>query len=155
MGSCSSFASNHSMQLTPSRTAFTFIMIRISSLRVRKPLLLLFALTEVSCCVAFGGTKPNYAKLLIGDWEGPYVPGHALHQVIRRFHPDGRWGVVPYGGRPEEVMGREWRVEGDKLLLTYYDGRAFTPHTYQIISLTAAKLLVEIEGFTEEWDRVE
>ena len=101
------------------------------------------------------GPSPDYAKLIIGKWEGPGTKTMALHQAVISFHPDGRWGVLPYGGGQEEIMGRQWRIESNKLFLTYLDGRAFTTSAYTIVSFSPVKLVLEIHGIREEWDHVD
>jgi hypothetical protein len=118
-------------------------------------LALLFVFVEALCYIAVGGSERDYAKVLVGDWEGPYVRDHAMHQKVMRFRADGHWGVVLYAGGGEASMGSEWRIEGDKLVLSYVDGRAYIPHTYRIVSLSKANLVLQINGVTEEWERVE
>jgi hypothetical protein len=125
------------------------------SLFHRRLVPVIIAIVMLSCDVVSASQHPDYAKLIIGDWEGPHATTVALHQAIRRFHADGRWGVVPYGGGSEEIRGRLWRIEGNKLLLTYLDGRAFATYAYRIVSFTPTKLVLEIDGFRQEWDRVE
>ena len=53
----------------------------------------------------------DYSKCILGRWLGPrkYVS----------FYSDGRWGVQRNEDAPTEINGRRWRLEGNKLLLTF------------------------------------
>jgi hypothetical protein len=115
----------------------------------------LMAVLGASCWMMLAGAPPDYAKLIIGKWESPGTKTMALHQGVISFHPDGSWGILPYGGGQEEVMGRQWRITGNKLFLTYLDGRAFTISAYTIVSCSPAKLVLEIDGSREEWGHVD
>jgi hypothetical protein len=46
--------------------------------------------------------------------------GETLLTGIIVFHADGRWGVLYAGDPPqlEDIRGRRWRIEGDKLFKT-------------------------------------
>ena len=84
-------------------------------------------------------------QLVIGKWRA-HTPRRADRIII--FHPDHTWGVTnvdPHN--PEEINGRCWRLEGDKLILSYPDtlnGRDhLASHAYKILSFNRDKLATD------------
>ena|SRR5438067_5714949 len=58
-------------------------------------------------------------KTIIGKWKvnNPRRPSRIVF-----FHPNHTWGVTNFDpDKPEEINGRRWRIEGDKLILTFQD----------------------------------
>ena len=93
----------------------------------------------------------DYSKRIVGRWLGP--------RKFRIFHSDGTWGVQRNEDSPEGVHGRRWRISGKKLILTYpTDNGAGTPEhmttaVYTIILFTPQKLVTEVDGYRETYDR--
>ena len=89
---------------------------------------------------------PDYSKSIVGCWLGP--------RKFAVYHADGTWGLKRNEDAPEDKKGRRYRVEGDKLILTYPgDGNKTESVTYKIISCSKHDLVLELEGQKEEFER--
>jgi hypothetical protein len=85
----------------------------------------------------------DYSKLIVGSW---YHTCRMRPMRILVFHADGRWGVRKYDDpRPEDIRGRRWRVEGDKLILRYPHDQSFETHAYRILSFTPREFITDGE----------
>jgi hypothetical protein len=85
-------------------------------------------------------------KVIVGKWEvsNPRRPSRIVF-----FHPNHTWGVTNFDpDKPEEINGRRWRTEGDKLILTYptrNDGRdRLESYAYKIVSFSRDKFATDV-----------
>jgi hypothetical protein len=95
--------------------------------------------------VSIAGPSRDYSKLIRGCWLGS--------RKFEVYHADGRWGVKRNEDAPEDTKGRRWRVDGDKLSLTYPGDHGLETAVYTIISCTEHKMILFIDGQTENYDR--
>ena len=86
----------------------------------------------------------DYAKKIIGCWLG--------ERKFDVYHTKGMWGFKRNKDAPEDDGGR-WRVEGDKLIITGRTDDGFATAAYTIISCTDHALILEINGYREEYKR--
>ena len=68
------------------------------------------------------------------------------------FHPNHTWGVTNFDpDKPEEINGRRWRIENDKLILTFpttYEGRHKSEtHVYKIVSFGRNKFATDVFSY--------
>ena len=54
---------------------------------------------------------------------------------------------------PEDIRGRRWKVEGDKLIITYPGDHGMDTGVITIVSITEHKMLLDIDGYKEELTR--
>jgi len=85
-------------------------------------------------------------KTIIGKWE---VNNPRRVPRIVFFHPNHTWGVTNFDpDKPEEINGRRWRIEGDKLILSYpsrVNGRdSLETHAYKIVSFYRDKFATDV-----------
>jgi hypothetical protein len=100
------------------------------------------AVVLVSFCAAAYST--DYSKRLLGAWV-VHKPRRA--DRIEIFHPDGTWGVRNFDfSQPEDIKGRRWRLDGDRLILTYPTDHGFDTATYKIISFAADRFVTDVGG---------
>ena len=95
--------------------------------------------------VSIAGASRDYSKLIRGCWLGS--------RKFEVYHADGRCGVKRNEDAPEDTKGRRWRIDGDKLILTYPGDHGSESAVYTIISCTERKMVLSIDGRTEEYDR--
>jgi hypothetical protein len=114
---------------------------------VKSPLLpILFCLVAAGVSVASPNVSESFSKRILGRWLGP--------RKFVVFHSDGTWGVQRHETAPEEIDGRRWRIEGNKLILTYPGNRGPLTSRDSIISFTPQKLIVQSEdGYKEVYER--
>ncbi len=91
-----------------------------------------------------GSQPPDYSKVIVGCWLGP--------RKFDVYHADGTWGVKRYEDDVETVKG-PWRIEGNKLSLTYSGDDGTETATYTIVSCTDKKLILEAQGRRVEYTR--
>ena len=86
----------------------------------------------------------DYAKRILGRWLGPrkYVT----------FYADGRWGVQRNENAPIEINGRRWRIEGNKLLLTWRGDTGLITAESTITSFTTKQFITEADGHKTTYD---
>jgi len=86
----------------------------------------------------------DYAKRILGRWLGPrkYVA----------FYADGRWGVQRNEDAPIEIDGRRWRIEGNKLLLTFRGDTGLVTAESTITSFTTKQFITEDDGHKKTFD---
>jgi hypothetical protein len=86
----------------------------------------------------------DYAKRILGRWLGPrkYVA----------FYADGRWGVQRNEDAPVEIDGRRWRVEDNKLLLTFQGDTDLVTAESRITSFTTKRFITEADGHKKIFD---
>jgi len=86
----------------------------------------------------------DYAKRILGRWLGPrkYVA----------FYADGRWGVQRNEDAPIEIDGRRWRIEGNKLLLTFRGDTGLVTAESTITSFTTQQFITEADGHKKTYD---
>jgi hypothetical protein len=80
----------------------------------------------------------DYSKRILGRWLGP------RKYVI--FYGDGRWGVQRNEDAPTEVSGRRWRIEGNKLLLTWRGDAGLMTAESTITSFTTEQFTSKDDG---------
>ena len=88
---------------------------------------------------------PDYSKLICGCWLGP--------GKFEVYHADGTWGVKRNENAPEDIRGRRWRIEGDKLILIYPGDQGLETAVCTIVSCTAHKLVLDFDGYRQELTR--
>jgi hypothetical protein len=116
-----------------------------------KPLVAALTVALVGVTTASPVPQRDYAKLIVGSW---LYTSKVRPTRILVFHADGSWGVRKYDDpRPEEINGRRWRVEGDKLIL-YYPAEK-TPRIDKILSFTRQKFVTEQQGYEFTFTRIE
>jgi len=122
--------------------------------RYMKSLVLLFLSLCIVACANTATSKGSdaYSNRIVGRW------GHRNRIVT--FHADGTWGVQRHEDAPEGIAGRRWRIEGNKLFLTFpSDNGVGTPvHmdtvVYTITSFTAQSFTITTDdGDQQEYDR--
>jgi hypothetical protein len=86
----------------------------------------------------------DYAKRILGRWLGP--------RKYIAFHADGRWGVQRNEDAPIEIDGRRWRIEGDKLLLTFRGDTGLVTAESTITSFTTKQFIIEADGHKETYE---
>ena len=93
-----------------------------------------------------------YSKRIVGRW--------GTRNRIVTFHADGTWGVQRHEDAPEGNRGRHWRIEGNKLFLTFPsdDGVGTLVHmdtqAYTITSFTSQRFIATTDdGYEQEYDR--
>ena len=98
----------------------------------------------------------DYASAIVGSWMYTLAHrGETYLTCIIVFHADGRWGVR-YPGDPsklEDIGGRRWRIEGNKLFKTGPDDdlrlgpelRRLASKPDTIVSFTADKFVTRDE----------
>ncbi|OYW75279.1 MAG: hypothetical protein B7Z37_14095 [Verrucomicrobia bacterium 12-59-8] len=85
----------------------------------------------------------DYPKRILGRWLGP------RKYVI--FFADGRWGVQRNEDDSIEIGERRWRIEGDKLFLTFPRGTGLSTSESTITSFTAKQFVTEDHSTKYEW----
>ena len=100
--------------------------------------------------IAFASDVIDKDKMIIGKWEVSN-PRRASRVVF--FHPNHTWGVTNFDpDNPEEINGRRWRIEGDKLILTFPDrenGRdRLETQVYDIVSFGSDKFATDAFSYT-------
>ena len=80
----------------------------------------------------------DYAKRILGRWLGPrkYVA----------FYADGRFGVQRNEDAPVEIAGRQWRIEGNKLIQTIRVDSDVVTHESIITSFRTRQFIIEFHG---------
>jgi len=111
----------------------------------------------IAVIVAFAdpatAAPPDYTTLLVGHWR-IHRPGRPDRIVI--FHSDGTWGVRNWDfSKPEDIRGRRWSVEADRLVLTYPSDHDFTTHAEKIVSITRARFVTEVDSSRFLYTRIE
>jgi len=86
----------------------------------------------------------DYAKRILGRWLGP--------RKYIAFYADGRWGVQRNEEAPIEIDGRRWRIEGDKLLLTFRGDTGLVTAESTITSFTTKQFIIEVDGHKNTYD---
>jgi hypothetical protein len=86
----------------------------------------------------------DYSKRILGRWLGPrkYVA----------FFADGRWAVQRNEDAPLEISGRRWRIEGNKLLLTFRGDTGLITDESSITSFTTKQFITETDGRKTTYD---
>lgn len=95
--------------------------------------------------VAEGDVQRDYSKAIVGCWLGP--------RKIEVYHTDGTWGVKRNEDAPEDVRGRRWQVEGNRLILTYPGDHGLETAELTIVSLTKHRLILDAGGYKKELTR--
>jgi len=116
-----------------------------------KPLVAVVTVGLLAVGTAAPVPQRNYAKLIVGSW---LYSSKVRPTRILVFHADGSWGVRKYDDpRPEEINGRRWRVERDKLILYYPSEK--TPRIDKILSFTQHQFVTEQQGYKFTFTRIE
>ena len=86
----------------------------------------------------------DYAKRILGRWLGPrkYVA----------FYADATWGVQRNEDAPIEIDGRRWRIEGNKLLLTFRGDTGLVTAESTITSFTTKQFITEADSHKTTYD---
>ena len=96
---------------------------------------------------ATAGERPrDYSKAILGCWLGP--------RKFEIFHSDGRWGVKRNEEAPEDISGRRWKIQRNKLIITYPGDHGMETATYTILSLTDHEMVLDVGGgYKKEYTR--
>ena len=86
----------------------------------------------------------DYAKRILGRWLG--------RRKYVAFYADGRWGVQRNEDAPIDIDGRRWRIEGNKLLLTFPADSGLVTSESTITSFTTKQFITEGDGRKEPFD---
>ena len=103
-----------------------------------------FVLVLAFHVIAATDAPHDYCEKITGCWLGS--------RKFEVYHPDGTWSVKRNENAPEDPRGR-WRVEGNRLFITAPKDGGFATATYTIISCTDHTLILEINGYREEYER--
>jgi hypothetical protein len=100
--------------------------------------------------IVFASDAIDKEQVIIGKWI-THAPRRADRIVI--FHPDHTWGVTNFDpAKREEIHGRRWRVQGDKLFVTVPvssgDRPGLDTHAYKIISFRRDKFTTDAFTYT-------
>lgn len=95
---------------------------------------LLTFLVLVSVGSADPKTSNGYSKRIAGRWLGS--------KKFEIYYPDGHWAVQKSEGSEPDKAGRTWRIDGDKLILTYPGGTT----TETIVFMSRSKFVTKDEG---------
>jgi hypothetical protein len=87
----------------------------------------------------------DYSKAIIGGWLGP--------RKFEVYHADGTWGVKRNEDAPEDVRGRRWHINGNKLIITYPGDHGLETGELTIISLTDHKMVLGSGDYKRELTR--
>ena len=110
----------------------------------------LLSMSLLTCTAA--ASPPDYGKLIIGHWR-IHIPQRADRIVI--FHSDGSWGVRNWDfSKPEDIRGRRWHVEGDKLIITAPPADGGQTAAEKIISFTRSRFVTEVNGIRISYVRI-
>src|SRR5262249_49085420 len=83
----------------------------------------------------------DYAKRILGRWLG--------RRKYVAFYADGRWGVQRNEDAPTDIDGRRWRIEGNKLLLTFRADSGLVTSESTITSFMTKQFITERDGRKE------
>ena len=81
---------------------------------------------------------------ILGRWLG--------RRKYVTYYADGRWGVQRNEDAPVEIEGRRWRIEGNKLLLTWRGDAGSQTAESTITSFTTKQFMTEADGRKETYD---
>jgi len=87
----------------------------------------------------------GYSKAILGCWLGS--------RKFEVYHANGTWGVKRNEDAPEEISGRRWHIEGNKLIITYPGDHGMETGALTIISLTEHEMVLETSGYQEKLTR--
>ena len=87
----------------------------------------------------------DYSKRILGRWLGP--------RKFHIFHANGTWGVQRNEDAPEDIDGRRWRIQGNKLFLKFRGDAGLQTAEFTIISFTSKRFITEADGHKETYDR--
>jgi hypothetical protein len=97
-------------------------------------------------------SPPDYSKVIVGHWR-IHISQRADRIII--FHSDGSWGVRNWDfSKPEDIRGRRWHVEGDKLIITAPPEDGAQTAAEKIVSFTHAAFVTEVNGVTISYRRI-
>lgn len=100
--------------------------------------------SSLAAPVVSAATSHDYSKLIVGCWLGP--------RKFDVYHADGTWGVKRNEDASEDIRGRRWCIEGDKLFLTFPGDDRMDTAVYTIVSCTEQKLILD-DGHRQEYTR--
>jgi TIR domain len=86
----------------------------------------------------------DYSRRILGRWLGS--------RKYITFHADGRWGVQRNEDAPIEINGRRWRIQRNKLLLTFRGDAGLQTAERTITSFTTKRFITEADGHKETYD---
>jgi hypothetical protein len=104
----------------------------------------------VIASTALASDAIDKGETIIGKWE---VNNPRRTPRIVFFHPNHTWGVTNFDpGKSEEINGRRWRIDGDKLILTFphrENGRdLLKTQVYKIVSFGRNKFATDVFSYT-------
>ena len=102
---------------------------------------LVFAVLSVTA----GEMPGDYSKTIVGCWLGS--------RKFEVYHADGTWGVKRNEDAAEDISGRRWHIEGNKLIITYPGDHGLETAALTIVSLTEYKMVLDAGGYKEELTR--
>jgi hypothetical protein len=92
-----------------------------------------------------GAVPRDYSRAIVGCWLGP--------RKFEVYHANGTWGIKRNEDAPEDIRGRRWHIQGNKLVITYPGDHGMDTAELTIVSLTEHKLVFDAGGYKEELTR--
>ena len=113
---------------------------------MKRPFLVtLILLLAVVATFAAPKEAPDYSKRIVSRWLGS--------RKFAIFHANGTWGIQRNEDSPEDIDGRRWRIQGNKLFMTFRGDHGFQTTEFTIISFSPQKFITEVDGHKETYDR--
>jgi hypothetical protein len=85
----------------------------------------------------------DYSERILGRWLGP--------RKYISFYADGRWGIQRNEGASVEIGVRRWRIEGNKLYLTFPGDTGLMTAECTITSFTTKQFVTEDYKVVYNW----
>ena len=86
----------------------------------------------------------DYSERILGRWIG--------RRKYVAFFADGSWGVQRSEATPIEFNGRRWRIEGNKLFLSWRGENGLQTIERIITSFMTKRIVTEGDGYNETYD---
>ena len=101
------------------------------------PLLLLLYISPAFC---EDPNQSDYSKLILGKWLGP--------RKYEIYYSDGTWGVQRYEDAPIDKKDRHWKINGDKITLTFPGDHGVDSVTETIYILNSKQFITRDDGYS-------
>ncbi len=111
-------------------------------------LIILASALLLDCTAQTVSAAPNhsdYSKRILGRWLGP--------RKFIIFHANGTWAVQRNEDAPQEINGRRWHINGNKLTLTFPGDHGTQSVVDTIVSFTQNKFVTKDDGIATTYER--
>ncbi len=107
----------------------------------------------IAAASSLAAVSPSqYSNKIIGAWRC-HIPRRPDRIVI--FHRDGSWGVRNWDfSQPEDIRGRRWRIEGNRLITTAPPMDGGQTADERILSFTHTQIVTEVNGVGISYTRL-